>query len=113
MPRMNDNPHPNAEATHFDDWEMPQDMDEFRNDLALRINRFVADHMGCWERCDERECRRARACRSPQIRCLLLPPPAVLTAEEDATWRAKLYYALKARVAEIERGETDGIDQQS
>lgn len=88
-------------------------MDEFRNDLARRINRYVADHMGCWERCDERACRRARACRSPQIRCPLLPQLPPLTPEEDAAWRAKLYYALKARVAEIEQGETDGIDQQS
>ena len=113
MPRMNDNPHPNAGASYFDDWEMPQDMDEFRNDLARRINRYVADRQGVWERCDERECRRARACRSVQIRCPMLPPPPVLTPEEDAQWRAELYYALKARVAEIEQGETDGIDQQS
>ena len=104
MARMNDNPHPNAEASSFDDWEMPQDMDEFRFDLARRIDRFVADRLGCWERCDERECRRARACRSPQIQCPILPPPPVLTPEEDAKWRAEFYDALKARVAEIEQG---------
>ncbi|HWK95319.1 MAG TPA: hypothetical protein VNR39_07840 [Pseudolabrys sp.] len=113
MPRMNDNPNPNVEASPFDDWEMPQDMDEFRFDLARRINRYVANHLGCWERCDERECRRARASRSPQIACPISPPPPVLTPEEDAQCRAEFYDAIKARMAEIEQAGDDGIDQQS
>ena len=83
MPRMKDEPHQKIQGSQVDDWDMPEDMDEFRNDLARRINRFVADRTDCWKRCNDSECRRARSCRSPEIDCLTMRLERERTSEAD------------------------------
>jgi len=92
---------------------LPRDMDAFRFALARYLDWCLAEDLRTWQRCGERACRRAKSCMTSLDECPLLPPVPEMTPEENAKWRAELYDALEARVAEIELGEADGIDQHS
>lgn len=113
MTRMNKTSYPNEHTSALSDDFVPEDMDAYRIELTRHINRFLAEHYGCWRRCGEESCRRARACCSPQIPCPILPPAPEMSAQEDAECRAEIYRAVKAEVARREAAAADGIDQQS
>jgi hypothetical protein len=57
-----------------DDDPVPTDIHEFRNKLARRISRLVANEKEYWRGCRERACRRQRACAAPRGRCSNAPP---------------------------------------
>jgi hypothetical protein len=57
-----------------DDDPVPVDIDEFRNKLARRISRLVANEKEYWRGCKERACRRQGACAAPHGRCSNAPP---------------------------------------
>lgn len=57
-----------------DDDPVPKNIHEFRNELARRISRFIADRRQSWRGCPERCCRRMRACAAPHVRCSMAPP---------------------------------------
>ena len=57
-----------------DDDPVPVDIDEFRNKLARRISRLVANEKEYWRGCKERACRRQHACFAPHVRCSNAPP---------------------------------------
>jgi hypothetical protein len=55
------------------------DVEHFRNELALEIERFIAEHLEAWTSCDNGLCRRAKRCASPDCECIAkwresLPP---------------------------------------
>lgn len=89
--------------------EMPEDIDEFRLDLARRVTMFVNN----WRGCPEMLCQRNRGCMAPNITCTNAPP--ISQEERERDWprvKAEIHFALKrhlanhaAEVAEIEARE--------
>jgi hypothetical protein len=76
---------------------MPDDIDEFRNQLARRICMFINE----WHGCPELLCARNRGCMAPNGNCANCPPPTAEEMERD--WpqvRAEIYNAVKAVIAE-------------
>jgi hypothetical protein len=80
-----------------DDDEGPEDIDQFRLDLARRMNNISR----AWRDCAERACRRSKRCVGPDLRCLRDCPPR--TQEETARIQADMRYWLNRRLAELER----------
>jgi hypothetical protein len=76
----------------------PDDLDQFRLDLARRIAMFL----NTWQGCPGLICRRNRGCMAPNIRCSNVTPP---TPEERARdWprvQVDVRRALDARLAEL------------
>jgi hypothetical protein len=56
-------------APEIDDDPVPENIDEFRYELARRISKFVANKRQAWRGCPERSCRRMRACAAPRVQC--------------------------------------------
>ena len=81
------------------DDEEPEDMDEFRNQMARRIRMVVSTATNTWQDCPEPACRRHRCCMAPNMTCTNAPPPN-LSKEEGARIIAKIYQALRERVAQ-------------
>src|SRR5258707_179187 len=57
----------------------PFDVERFRNELALKIERFIAEHLEAWATCENSLCRRAKRCASQDCECVAkwhesLPP---------------------------------------
>ncbi len=81
----------------------PDDIDEFRNQMARRIAIFVSNLDGCWRDCREPACRRTQSCHAPNIACSNAPP---LPPDPDGRLQAKalaeMSRALQARLAQFE-----------
>jgi hypothetical protein len=89
-----------------DDDPVPENIDEFRNELARRINRFVAEQQQYWRGCKERACRRSRACCAPHIRCSNAPP---LPPDPDGQRLARTLAQIQRALREVaaRRGEAE------
>jgi hypothetical protein len=84
-----------------DDDPVPLDMDEFRNELARRISRFIGNRKEYWRGCKERACRRQHACVAPRIHCSNAPPrPPNLDGRRTARVMAQVQRAIRARLEE-------------
>ena len=64
----------------------PEDIERFRNELNLKIERLVAESLEAWPSCDNLRCRRAKRCASPDRECIArwresLPPLSPEEAE--------------------------------
>jgi hypothetical protein len=73
---------------------VPQDIDEFRLELARRIMTVL----GLPERCRERACRRGRRCAGRDLRCQRDFPGPPMTRDEEAEALARVQRMLKRRV---------------
>jgi hypothetical protein len=78
----------------------PYDIERFRNELALDIERFIAGHLETWTTCDNGLCRRAKRCASPNCECIAkwsesLPP---LSPEEEKAHLTDFRIALDLRI---------------
>jgi hypothetical protein len=65
----------------------PKDIERFRKELGLKIQRLVAESLEAWPSCDNQRCRRARRCVSPDRECIVkwresLPPLSPEEARE-------------------------------
>jgi hypothetical protein len=81
-----------------DDDPIPENIDDFRNELARRISRFIGNRTRAWRGCPERACRRAQHCRPPQIRCSNAPALPPRTPEQQARAMAQLQRLLRERL---------------
>jgi hypothetical protein len=86
------------------------DVERFRTELALEIERFIAEHLEAWATCDNGLCRRARRCASPDCECIAkwresLPP---LSPEQARAHLTDFKIALGLR---IRLGETGTPEQ--
>ena len=90
-----------AEAEALPD-EPPRDMDKFRNDLARRINRYIANRKRYWCGCKEPACRRQRACMAPHIHCSNSPPRLPSTPAASARAVARVQRSLREAMARQE-----------
>jgi hypothetical protein len=57
----------------------PEDIERFRAELSLKIQRLVAESLEAWSTCDNVRCRRAKRCASEDRECIAksqesLPP---------------------------------------
>lgn len=97
--KQNAPPKENAKAAPVnvpvDDDPVPENIEEFRAELARRISRFIGERAGYWRTCRERSCRRHRACRTPHVRCSAAPPPAPRKPEDFARTAALIQRALR------------------
>ena len=83
-------------AAGLDGDDVPDDADEFRNQLARRIVMFI----NAWHGCPELLCRRHRGCMAPSGDCSNLPP--MPEEERNRDWpeaRAEIYAALQEHLA--------------
>ena len=88
-----------------DDDPVPENIDEFRNELARRISRYIGDRKEYWRGCKEPLCRRRRACLAPRIRCSNAPPLPPAAPEDWGRTSALIQRAVKKRQAQIAAGE--------
>jgi hypothetical protein len=77
----------------------PEDMERFRAELSLKIQRLVAESLEAWSSCDNVRCRRARRCASADRECIAksqesLPP---LSPEEAEARLQDFRIELKVR----------------
>ena len=78
----------------------PYDVERFRIESALEIERFIAEHLEAWTTCDNGLCRRAKRCASPDCECIAkwsesLPP---LSPEEGKAHLTDFRIALDLRM---------------
>jgi hypothetical protein len=78
----------------------PYDVERFRIESALEIERFIAEHLEAWTTCDNGLCRRAKRCASPDCECIAkwsesLPP---LSPEEARAHLTDFTKALDLRM---------------
>ena len=78
----------------------PFDVERFRNELALDIERRVADSLEAWATCENTLCRRAKRCASQDCECIArwresLPP---LSPEEAKAHLTDFKIALDVRM---------------
>ena len=78
----------------------PYDVERFRNELALEIERRVADSLEAWASCENSLCRRAKRCASQDCECIAkwresLPP---LSPEEAKVHLTDFKIALDVRM---------------
>jgi hypothetical protein len=64
----------------------PEDMERFREELDLKIQRLLAESIAAWPTCDNVRCRRAHRCASKDHECIAkwresLPPLSPEEAE--------------------------------
>ena len=78
---------------------VPENIDEFRRELARRMLTMV----GMPRRCREPLCRRIKRCAGPDIRCLRDNPAPQLTPDERARMQSEMLRAVQRRMAEEER----------
>jgi hypothetical protein len=83
-------------AAGLDNENMPDDIDEFRCDLARRIHMLVNE----WHGCPELLCQRNRGCMAPNIVCANAeqPPPGKMERDWPKV-QAEVYRALKEHLA--------------
>ena len=96
QPHDTDNLQQRLKAASLDRDAIPDDIDEFRNQLARRILMFI----NAWHGCPEPLCRRHQGCMAPSGPCTNLPPVSAEEMERD--WpqaRAEIYTALQERLA--------------
>jgi hypothetical protein len=96
---------PAAAKPADDDDPVPANIDEFRTELARRINKFIGDRKKYWRGCKERSCRRHRACAAPRIHCSNAPPSRPSTPQQHARFMAQLQRTLREVQAQREAGE--------
>jgi hypothetical protein len=65
----------------------PEDIERFREELNLKIERLVAESLEAWSTCDNVRCRRAKRCASQDRECIAkwresLPPVSPEEAEQ-------------------------------
>jgi hypothetical protein len=104
---------PNKEhvmTTKTEEQDGPYDVERFRYELALEIERFIAEHLQAWASCENGLCRRAKRCASPDCECIAkwhesLPP---LSPEEAKAHLTDFKIALAER---IRLGETGTAEQ--
>jgi hypothetical protein len=104
---------PNKEhvmTTKTEQQDGPYDVERFRNELTLDIQRFIAEHLEAWASCENGLCRRAKRCASPDCECIAkwqesLPP---LSPEEAKAHLTDFKIALAER---IRLGETGTAEQ--
>jgi len=72
---------------------VPQDIHEFRRELARRIMTVL----GLPKRCRERACRRGRRCAGRDLRCQRDFPAPPMTRDEQAEALARVQRMLKRR----------------
>ena len=89
----------------------PSDVERFRYDLALEIERFIAQSLEAWATCENTLCRRAKRCAGQDCECLAkwseaLPP---LSPEQE---RAHLIDFQKALAVRIGLGEENVTAEQ-
>jgi hypothetical protein len=94
-----------TQAPQGDDDPIPDNIDDFRNALARRINKFIGDRARRWRDCPEKCCRRARHCIAPRGRCANRPPAPPSTPEDTARVIAEVTRAMRARLAQSEGGK--------
>lgn len=83
-------------AAGIDPDAMPEDIDEFRGELARMIAMFIDE----WHGCPEPLCQRNRGCMAPNIHCSNVEPLSPEELERD--WprvQAEVYKALKEHLA--------------
>jgi hypothetical protein len=88
-----------------DEDAVPENIDEFRTELARRINKFIGDRKKYWRGCKEPACRRRRACLAPRIRCSNAPPLPPSTPEQRARTMAHVQRVMREIEARREQGE--------
>jgi hypothetical protein len=64
----------------------PDDIERFREQLSLKLQRLLTESIGGWASCENKRCRRAKRCASPDYECIAkwhesLPPLAPEEAE--------------------------------
>jgi hypothetical protein len=79
----------------------PEDIDEFRNNLARRIAMLIND----WHGCRESLCRRQRGCMAPRITCTNHKPGPPVSPDEHARFMADLQREVRAAIDRKARGE--------
>jgi hypothetical protein len=75
------------------------DIERFREELGLKLQRLVAESLEAWPTCDNMRCRRAKRCASEDRECIAkwqesLPP---ISPEEAKTRLDEFRIALEAR----------------
>jgi hypothetical protein len=95
-----------AQNAPHDDDPIPRNIDDSRDALARRINRFIADESGCWRDCPEPACRRRRGCACPNIECSNAPQLPPSTPEQTACAVAQFYRMLRESVERL-RAQND------
>ncbi|HEV7880972.1 hypothetical protein [Bradyrhizobium sp.] len=90
----------------------PSDVERFRYELALDINRRVAESLEAWTTCENARCRRAQRCAGPDCECIAkwrasLPP---LSPEQAKAHLTNFKIALDVR---MRLGETVTAEQLS
>lgn len=85
-------------AVHEPD-EGPQNIDQFRRDMARRIHQFVSNREGLWLSCPEAACRRHRACAAPHGACTNAKPRKPLTEQQQAQAMAEVQRMLREELA--------------
>jgi hypothetical protein len=91
----------------------PVDIERFRKELGLKIQRLVAESLEGWSTCDNLRCRRAKRCASQDYECIVkwreaLPP---LSPEQAAQRLADFRRDLLARQAGLPLGESAKLDR--
>jgi hypothetical protein len=77
----------------------PDDIERFREQLSLKLQRLLAESIGSWPTCENKRCRREKRCASPDYECIAkwhesLPP---LTPEEAEARMEDFRIAVEAR----------------
>ncbi len=79
----------------------PEDIERFRKELSLKLDRLVAEAIEGWTTCDNTQCRRAKRCASDRRECIAewqkSQPPR--SPEEIAQGMADLRKMLETRMA--------------
>jgi hypothetical protein len=84
---------------------IPENIDEFRNEMARRINKFIGNRARYWRGCKEPACRRHRACAAPRIHCSNAPPHRPSTPDQRARAIARVQRTLREVMARHDAGE--------
>jgi hypothetical protein len=92
----------------------PVDIERFRNELDLKIERLLAESLEAWSSCDNLRCRRAKRCASQDRECIAkwresLPP---LSPEEAKQRLADFRKELELRMAGLPLDEAPVIPAQ-
>jgi hypothetical protein len=79
----------------------PEDIERFREELGLKLQRLVAESLEAWPTCDNVRCRRAKRCASEDRECIAkwqesLPP---VSPEEARQRLADFRKQLELRMA--------------
>jgi hypothetical protein len=88
----------------------PYDVERFRIELAREIERFVADSLEAWVTCENRLCRRAKRCASPDCECIAKRQESLPTLSPEQA-RAHLVDFKIALGVRLRLGETVTAEQ--